>query len=103
MKGLGDLMKKAQKMKVELDRVQGELATREVEASAGGGMVSARVTGSQEVVSVSIEPQVIDPEDREMLEDLVKAAINEALRKSREMMQEEMAKLTGGLPMPNMF
>ena len=102
MKGLGDL-KKAQKMKVELDRVQGELATREVEASAGGGMVSARVTGSQEVVSVSIEPQVIDPEDREMLEDLVKAAINEALRKSREMMQEEMAKLTGGLPMPNMF
>ncbi len=103
MKGLGDLMKKAQKMKTELDRVQGELAAREVEASAGGGMVSARVTGGQEVVSISIDPQVIDPDDREMLEDLVRAAINEALRKSREMMQEEMAKLTGGLPIPDMF
>lgn len=103
MKDLGDLMKKAQKMKTELDRVQGELAAREVEASAGGGMVSARVTGGQEVVSISIDPQVIDPDDREMLEDLVRAAINEALRKSREMMQEEMAKLTGGLPIPNMF
>ncbi|NOY87459.1 MAG: YbaB/EbfC family nucleoid-associated protein [Deltaproteobacteria bacterium] len=103
MKGLGDLMKKAQKMKTELDRVQGELATREVEASAGGGMVSARVTGGQEVVSISIDPQVIDPDDREMLEDLVRAAINEALRKSKEMMQEEMAKLTGGLPIPDMF
>ncbi|GBE16175.1 MAG TPA: YbaB/EbfC family nucleoid-associated protein [Proteobacteria bacterium] len=103
MKDLGDLMKKAQKMKTELDRVQGELAAREVEASAGGGMVSARVTGGQEVVSISIDPQVIDPDDREMLEDLVRAAINEALRKSREMMQEEMAKITGGLPIPNMF
>jgi DNA-binding YbaB/EbfC family protein len=103
MKGLGDLMKKAQQMKENLDKIQEELGSREVEASSGGGMVTARVTGSQEVVSIVIDPQVVDPEDKEMLEDLVRAAVNEALRKSKEMMKEEMAKITGGLPLPNIF
>jgi hypothetical protein len=103
MKGLGDLMKKAQQMKANLDKVQEELAAKEVEASAGGGMVTAKVTGGQELVALSIEPAVIDPDDREMLEDLVRAAVNEALRKSKEMMKEEMAKITGGLPIPDIF
>jgi DNA-binding YbaB/EbfC family protein len=103
MKGLGDIMKKAQKMKEQMEQVQEELARREIEASAGGGMVKVVMNGSQEVISLDIEPAVIDPEDREMLQDLVQAAINEAVRKSREMMQEEMAKITGGLPMPDIF
>ena len=103
MKGLGDLMKKAQQMKASMDRLQEELATREVEAGAGGGMVTARATGAQEIVSIEIDPSVIDPAEREMLQDLVQAAVNEALRKSKEMMKEEMAKITGGLPVPDIL
>ncbi|MDF1536589.1 MAG: YbaB/EbfC family nucleoid-associated protein [bacterium] len=100
MKGLGDLMKKAQQMKAGMEKIQQELATREIEAGAGGGMVTVTVTGAQEVTGIVIDPSVIDPGDREMLQDLVQAAVNEALRKSREMMAEEMAKVTGGLPVP---
>jgi DNA-binding YbaB/EbfC family protein len=103
MKGLGDLMKKAQEMKASMDRLQEELASREVEAGAGGGMVTVRATGAQEIASIDIDPSVIDPEEKEMLQDLVQAAVNEALRKSKEMMQEEMGKLTGGLPVPDIF
>jgi len=103
MKGLGDLMKKAQEMKVSMDRLQEELASREVEAGAGGGMVNVRATGAQEIASIDIDPSVIDPEEKEMLQDLVQAAVNEALRKSKEMMQEEMGKITGGLPVPDIF
>ncbi|UCF30965.1 MAG: YbaB/EbfC family nucleoid-associated protein [bacterium] len=103
MRGLGDLMKKAQQMKENLDRVQEELSAREIEASSGGGMVTVRVSGAQEVVGITIEPQVVDPEDKEMLEDLIRAAVNEGLRKSKEMMKEEMAKITGGLPIPDIF
>lgn len=100
MKGLGDLMKKAQQMKANMEKVQEELASREIEAGAGGGMVSVTVTGAQEVTGIVIDPSVIDPDDKEMLEDLVQAAVNEALRKSREMAAEEMSKITGGLPVP---
>ena len=103
MKGLGDLMKKAQQMKASMDRLQEELATREVEAGSGGGMVTVRATGAQEIASIDIDPSVIDPEEKEMLQDLVQAAVNEALRKSKEMMQEEMGKITGGLPVPDIF
>jgi DNA-binding YbaB/EbfC family protein len=103
MKNLGDLMKKAQQMKANLDKVQAELAEKEVEASAGGGMVTATVTGNQEIVSLKIAPEAVDPDDVEMLEDLVRAAVNEAIKKSREMMSEEMAKITGGLPLPDIF
>ncbi len=103
MKGLGDLMKKAQQMKASMDRVQEELASREVEASAGGGMVTVMANGAQEIASIDIDPSVIDPEEKEMLQDLVQAAVNEALRKSKEMMQEEMGKITGGLPVPDIF
>ncbi len=103
MKGLGDLMKKAQQMKASMDRLQEELASREVEAGAGGGIVTVRATGAQEIASIDIDPSVIDPEEKEMLQDLVQAAVNEALRKSKEMMQEEMGKITGGLPVPDIF
>ena len=103
MKGLGDLMKKAQQMKASMDRLQEELSTKEVEAGAGGGMVTVRATGSQEIASIDIDPSVIDPEEKEMLQDLVQAAVNEALRKSKDMMQEEMGKITGGLPVPDIF
>ena len=103
MKGMGDLMKKAQKMKEDLARVQEELAAREVEASSGGGMVSVKITGGKEVTAISIDPSVIDPEEREMLQDLVQAAVNEALRKSAEMMQEETSRIMGGLPIPDLF
>ncbi|MFV1957697.1 MAG: YbaB/EbfC family nucleoid-associated protein, partial [bacterium] len=78
-------------------------AEKEVEASAGGGMVTATVTGNQEIVSLKIAPEAVDPDDVEMLEDLVRAAVNEAIKKSREMMSEEMAKITGGLPLPDIF
>jgi DNA-binding YbaB/EbfC family protein len=103
MKGMGDIMKKAQKMKEELDRVQKELASREVEASSGGGMVAVKITGAKELTSITIDPSVIDPDDREMLQDLVLAAVNEALRKSTEMMQEETSRIMGGLPVPDLF
>lgn len=103
MKGMGDIMKKAQKMKADLERIQEELASKEVEASAGGGMVTVKVAGGKEVTSISIDPSVIDPEEREMLQDLLQAAVNEALRKSAEMMQEETSKIMGGLPFPDMF
>ena len=103
MKGLGDLMKKAQQMKASMDRLQEELATREVEAGAGGGMVTVVATGAQEIASVNIDPSVIDPDEKEMLQDLIQAAVNEALRKSKDMMQEEMGKITGGLPVPDIF
>jgi len=103
MKNLGDLMKKAQQMKATLEKVQAELADREVEAAAGGGMVIATVNGGLELVALKIAPEVVDPEDVEMLEDLVRAAVNEAVKKSREMMAEEMTKITGGLPVPGLF
>jgi DNA-binding YbaB/EbfC family protein len=103
MKNIGDLMKKAQQMKASMERLQEELAEKEVEAAAGGGMVTVRATGAQEIASVEIDPSVIDPEEKEMLQDLIQAAVNEALRKSKEMMQEEMGKITGGLPVPDIF
>jgi len=103
MKGLGDIMKKAQQMKANMEKIQEELAVREVEASAGGGMVSVTITGAQEITTLTIDQSVIDPDDAEMLQDLIQAAVNEGLRKSREMMQEEMAKITGGLPIPGLI
>jgi DNA-binding YbaB/EbfC family protein len=102
-KGLGNIMKQAQMMQQKMMRIQKELEDKEVEATSGGGMVTATVNGKQQVVSLKIEPTVVDPEDPEMLEDLIVAAINEALKKSQEMAQEEMAKVTGGLNIPGMF
>lgn len=102
-KGLGNIMKQAQLMQQKMARLQEELGSRQVEATAGGGMVSAVVNGKQQLVSLSIEKSVVDPEDVEMLQDLVLAAVNEALKKSQDMMQEEMGKITGGMNIPGLF
>jgi DNA-binding YbaB/EbfC family protein len=102
MKNLGNIMKQAQKMQAQIAKVQEELADKTVEASAGGGMVTVVVNGKQEVLSIKIEPEVIDAQDKEMLQDLVVAAVNEGLRKSQEMVAEEMKKITGGLQIPGL-
>jgi DNA-binding YbaB/EbfC family protein len=102
-KGLGNIMKQAQQMQQRIARIQQELEGREVEATAGGGMVTAVVSGKMQLVGLTIEKDVVDPEDVEMLQDLVTAAVNEALKKSQEMMQQEMSKVTGGMNLPGMF
>ena len=102
MKNLGSIMKQAQKMQAQIAKVQEELAHKNVEASAGGGMVTVVVNGKQEIMSVKIEPEVLEAKDIEMLQDLVVAAVNEAVRKSQEMVSEEMRKITGGLQIPGL-
>ena len=101
--GMGNIMKQAQKMQQRLAEVQEELKQRVVEGSAGGGMVVVAVTGSQEVVSVKIDPEAVNPEEAELLEDMVLAAVSQALEKSRQLAQEEMAKVTGGLNLPGLM
>ncbi|BAI79654.1 conserved hypothetical protein [Deferribacter desulfuricans SSM1] len=99
------LMKQAQKMQKKMLEMQEEAAKEVVEASAGGGMVTVKVNGKQELVEIKIEKDVVDPEDVEMLQDLVLAAVNEGIKKSQELMQEKMSKLTGGMGLnfPGMF
>jgi nucleoid-associated protein EbfC len=101
--GMGNLMKQAQQMQQKLAKMQEELGQRTVEASVGGGMVTVIVNGKNEVLQIKIEPQAVDPEDVEMLEDLVVAGVNEALRKAQEMVSTEMSKLTGGMKIPGLF
>ena len=103
MKGIpnmGQLMKQAQQFQTRMAKLQEDLADKTVEASAGGGMVTVVVNGKQEIVSINIDPEVIDPEDREMLQDLILAAVNDGLSKAKEMINEEMGKLTGGMNIP---
>jgi hypothetical protein len=95
-------MKQAQKLQSKIIEAQEELAHQTVEASAGGGMVSVVVNGKQEVVTLIIDPEVVDPDEIEMLQDLIVAAVNEGIRRSQEMVSEEMKKLTGGLAIPGM-
>ncbi len=102
-KGFGNIMKQAQMMQQKMQRLQQELEGREVEATSGGGMVTAKVNGKQQLRGLKIEPAAVDAEDIEMLEDLILAAVNEALKKSQEMVQEEMGKITGGLNIPGLF
>jgi DNA-binding YbaB/EbfC family protein len=90
-------------MQAKIMKIQEEMGERTVEASAGGGMVTVTANGKQEILSIRIEPEVVDPEDVEMLQDLVAAAVNEALKKAQEMMAEEMAKVTGGMNIPGMM
>lgn len=104
--GMGNMqkmMKQVQKMQADMARMQEELESKLVEATAGGGAIKVVATGKQEIKEVKIKPEVIDPEDAEMLEDLVLAAVNEALRKSQEMVNSEMSKITGGMKIPGMF
>ena len=103
MKNLAGMMKQAQKLQAKMVEMQAELGNRTVSAQAGGGMVEAVVNGRQELVSLRIDPEVAVPDDVEMLQDLIQAAINEALNRSREMMAAEMSKLTGGMQIPGLF
>ncbi|HHT72864.1 MAG TPA: YbaB/EbfC family nucleoid-associated protein [Firmicutes bacterium] len=96
------MMKQVQKMQAELKRVQEELATKTVEGTAGGGVVTVIVNGHQEIQEVKIDPAVVDPEDVEMLEDLILAAVNDGLRKAQEMSAAEMQRVTGGINIPGM-
>lgn len=98
--GMGGLLKQAQKMQKEIERIQNELADMKIEGSAGGGMVTAIASGQQELLEVNIDPEVVDPDDVEMLEDLVLAAVNQALENAKATAEEEMSKATGGM-MPN--
>ena len=94
-------MKQAQQFQAKMTKLQEELGDRSVEATAGGGMVTVVANGRQEVVSIKIDPEVIDPADAEMLEDLIRAAINDALTRAKNMVNEEMGKLTKGLNIPS--
>lgn len=100
---MNNLMKQAQQMQKRMLDIQEELATRTVEATVGGGMVTAVVNGQQELMSLTISPEVVDPDDIEMLEDLIVAAVNEARHQAQELMAEEMSKLTGGVKIPGMM
>lgn len=103
MGNMNNLMKQAKKMQDQMMKIQEELEEKTVEASAGGGMVTVIANGKKEIMEISIDPEVIDPDDVEMLQDLIMAAINEALRQADEMVQSEMGKLTGGMGIPGMF
>jgi nucleoid-associated protein EbfC len=103
MKGLGKMMKQAQQLQTKMLKLQEELAEKTVETSAGGGMVRVVANGRQQLVSIQIEKEVVDPDDVEMLQDLILAAANDALTKAQEMATEEMNKLTGGLNIPGMM
>jgi DNA-binding YbaB/EbfC family protein len=94
---MGNLMKQAQKMQKDMEKVQAELQEKTVEATAGGGAVRVVVSGKKEIQELIISPEVVDPEDVEMLQDLILAAINEAIRKADEMVNSEMSKITGGM------
>ncbi len=100
MKNLGNLVKQAQRMKAEMEKIQEEAAAKRVEGTAGGGMVTVVSNGRGDVVEVKIDREVAGPDDLEMLQDLIVAAANDALRKSRELLAQEMGRLTGGLGLP---
>jgi len=103
MKDIGKLLKQAQQMQEKMAEMQQRLAEKTVESSAGGGMVKVTMSGRHEVISLKIDPEVVDPADVEMLEDLVIAAVNEARSQIDEMIKVEMSSLTGGISMPGLF
>ena len=98
-----NLARQAQKLQQQMTKMQEELEAREYEASSGGGMVTVKVSGKKELLSIEITPEAVDPDDVEMLQDLVLAAVNEALRTANDATEREMGKLTGGLNMPGLF
>jgi DNA-binding YbaB/EbfC family protein len=103
MAGLGDLMKQAQRLKAEMERIQAEAATKTVDGSAGGGMVTAIANGKGELLSVRIDPAAVREEDLDMLQDLITAAVNDALRKARELLAQDVSRLTGGFGLPGLL
>ena len=99
---MNKMMKQVQQMQAKMAKLQEELELRTVEATAGGGVVRVVANGKNEIVEIEIKPEVLDPDDAEMVQDLVMAACNEAIRKAQEMVAEEMGKITGGLKLPGM-
>ena len=102
MKNMSTMMKQAQKLQKKMLKTQAELALKTAEASSGGGMVKVVANGGQKIESIVLEKEVVDPEDIEMLQDLILAAVNDALNKAQEMVSAEMGKLTGGLNIPGL-
>ncbi|MGI6551073.1 MAG: YbaB/EbfC family nucleoid-associated protein [Syntrophomonadales bacterium] len=100
---MSKMLKQAQKIQQDMAKLQEELKERTVEASAGGGVVEVTVSGKQDLLAIKIKPEVVDPDDIEMLQDLILAAVNEGLKKSQEMAAAEMAKITGGLNIPGLL
>jgi len=101
-KMLGDIMREAQRLQAEMQKMQEEAKKKTVEATAGGGMVTAVANGAGQLISIKIEKDVVNPEDVEMLQDLILAAANEAIKRAQEMVNEDMSKLTGGLNIPGL-
>ena len=101
-KGMGGMLKQVEKMQKKMMQLQEELEQKRVESSSGGGMATVVVNGRQDVLEVKIHPDVVNPEDVEMLEDLILAAINQAQQRAQDMMQEEMGQLTGGIQIPGL-
>ena len=99
---MNQLMKQAQQMQEQMAKAQAELQTETVEASTGGGLVTVRATGGGDIVSITIDPKAIDPDDAELLEDLVLAAVNEALRSAQSLAQTKLGAMTGGLGLPGL-
>ena len=102
-KNMSNVIKQAQKMQEEMEKVQAELEEKTVEASAGGGAVNVVVSGKKELVSIEIKPEAVDPEDVETLQDLIMVAVNEGIKKADDMMTEGMGEITGGLNIPGLF
>ncbi|MBT3983088.1 MAG: YbaB/EbfC family nucleoid-associated protein [Bacteriovoracaceae bacterium] len=100
---MNQMMKQAQQMQAKISTLQNELNDREVEAASGGGMVKVKVNGKQELLSISIDKECVDPSDVEMLEELVKTAVNQAMNESQEMVSNAMSKITGGMNIPGLF
>ena len=100
---MSEIMRQAQDFQQKMSQVQNELADRVVTASVGGGMVSVTVNGKNELISIQIEKEVINPEDQAMLQDLIVSAVNEGIKKAQDMAQIEMRKVTGGMKIPGMF
>jgi DNA-binding YbaB/EbfC family protein len=103
MGNMNKLMKQVQKMQQDMVKLQEELKDRTIEATSGGGAVKAVANGRKQLVSIEIKPEAVDPDDVEMLQDLILAAANEALQKAEDMVNQEMSRLTGGLNIPGLF
>ncbi len=100
---MNNMLKQAQKMQKQMEKVQAEVEEKEVEVTAGGGAITVKANGKKEILNIAIKPEVVDPDDVEMLEDLILAAVNEALRKADELVANEMGKVTGGMNIPGLF
>ena len=102
VKGFGNIMKEMQKIQAKMEEIQKELENKRVEGTAGGGMVKVVANGKQEILEIKIDPEVVNPDDVEMLEDLIVAAVNQAKEKAQQIQMEDMSKLTGGLKIPGL-